>query len=147
MPIRRPINRDQPSFFCGGRCPTRRPLRRRRNNRPARPWATHTPTPDSMIGPPVASRERLAYYPAQPPIVAVVSVMKLRRSSEHRKNDPTVSGRAGPKATLGRQCPAPLVRNGRSRCARPSYGIAALASVGALLLSFPVGTLSADAAQ
>ena len=73
--------------------------------------------------------------------------MKLRRSSEHRKNDPTVSGRAGPKATLGGQRAAPLVRNGRSRCTRPSYGIAAWASVGALLLSFPAGTLSADAAQ
>jgi len=73
--------------------------------------------------------------------------MKLRRSSEHRKNDPTASGRTGPGAALGLHRAAPHAGNGRNRCTRPPYGIATLAAVGGLLLSSWAGILSADAAQ
>ena len=73
--------------------------------------------------------------------------MKLRRSNEHRRNDPTVSGRAGPGAALSLHRAASHIRNGRSRCIRPLYRIATLVSVGALFLSLPAGILSADAAQ
>jgi tetratricopeptide (TPR) repeat protein len=72
--------------------------------------------------------------------------MKLRRSNEHRRNDPTVPTRIGSGAALGLHHAAPHVTNGRSRCTRPLYGIAILASVWALLLS-PAGILSTDAAE
>src|SRR5436305_4090716 len=100
-----------------------------------------------MIGPQVASRERSAYYRAQPPITAVASVMKLRRSNEHRRNDPTIPGRAGTEAAFSWHRATLHLRNGRSRCSRPLHRTATLAAVGALLSSFSAGFLSADAAQ
>src|SRR5438876_103744 len=100
-----------------------------------------------MIRPQVASRKRLAYYRAQPLLAAVASVMKLWRSGEHRRSDPTVLARAGAEAALGQHRAAPRVRNRCPRCARPSYGIAELALVGALLLSSAAGIPSAGAAQ
>ena len=121
--------------------------RRRRDNRPVLRWAMHTPTRNSMIRPQVASRERLEYYRAQPPIAAVASVMKLRRSNEHRRNNPTVSARAGPGAALGQNRAAPRIRSGRRRCTRLPYGLAELALVGAVLLSSMAGIRSVGAAQ
>src|SRR5271169_4565446 len=147
MPTRRHINRDQGSFFCGGRWPTRGLCRRRRDSRPALRWAMHTPTPNSMIKPQVASRERLEYYRAQPLMAAVASVMKLPRSNEHRRNDPTVAARASSGAAFGQKRAAPRLRNSRRRCARLPYGLAELALVGALLLSSMAGIPSVGAAQ
>jgi tetratricopeptide (TPR) repeat protein len=73
--------------------------------------------------------------------------MKLWRSDEHRRTDPTVLARAGARAAFGKHRAAPRVRNGRRRCARPPYAIAELALVGALLLSSAAGIPSAGAAQ
>jgi tetratricopeptide (TPR) repeat protein len=73
--------------------------------------------------------------------------MKLRRSNEHWRNAPTVSGRAGPGAAFNPHPAAPHVGNRHTQCRRPLYGIRALAALGALLSSFSAEILSAEAAQ
>src|SRR5437868_11137498 len=73
--------------------------------------------------------------------------MKLWRSGEHRRSDPTVLARAGAGAALGQHRAAERVRNSCLRCAHPAYGIAELALVGTLLLSSAAGIPSAGAAQ
>ena len=73
--------------------------------------------------------------------------MKLWRSSEHRRSNPTILACAGVRAPLGQRRGAPGVRDGCLRCAHPLPGIAKLALVGALLLSFTAGIPSAGAAQ
>jgi tetratricopeptide (TPR) repeat protein len=73
--------------------------------------------------------------------------MKLRRSSEHLRSDPMVAARAGVGAALGQHRAVACVRNARRPCIRFPYGFAALAFVGALLLSFGEGILPVDAAQ
>jgi hypothetical protein len=61
--------------------------------------------------------------------------------------DPMVAARAGVGAALGQHRAVPCVRNARRPCIRFPYGFAALAFVGALLLSFGEGILPVDAAQ
>ena len=73
--------------------------------------------------------------------------MKLRRSSEHRRSDPTILARAGAGAGLGQHRAAARVRDSRRRCIHPHYEFTTLALIGALLLSFPSGIPTAGAAQ
>src|SRR3984893_9007508 len=73
--------------------------------------------------------------------------MKPWRSNEHRRSNPTILVCAGVRAPLGQRGGAPGVRDGCLRCAHPLPGIARLALVGALLLSFTAGISSAGAAQ
>jgi hypothetical protein len=73
--------------------------------------------------------------------------MKLRRSREHRRIDPTVPAHVRVEATSEQHRAAPRLRNGRPRLIRVSYGLAAPALVGALLLSFAEGIPSVGAAQ
>jgi tetratricopeptide (TPR) repeat protein len=73
--------------------------------------------------------------------------MKLRRSNEHPKGDPTVPARAGSGPGLSQHRAAPRIKSSRHRCTRPPYGRALLALVAALLLSSPAGIPSAGAAQ
>jgi tetratricopeptide (TPR) repeat protein len=80
-------------------------------------------------------------------MAAVASVMKLRRSNEHRRNDLTVAARAGCGAALGQNRASPRIRSSRRRCTRLPYGLAELALVGALLLSSMAGIRSVEAAQ
>jgi bacteriophage N4 adsorption protein A len=70
--------------------------------------------------------------------------MKLQRYNEFRR---TVIGWAGSGKILGRHHAAPRIRNSRRRCACPRCGIAAPAIIAALLLWFPAGIPSTDAAQ
>jgi bacteriophage N4 adsorption protein A len=73
--------------------------------------------------------------------------MKPWRSNEHRRSNPTILACAGVRAPLGQRGGAPGVRDGCLRCAHPLPGIAKLALVGALLLSFTAGIPSAGATQ
>src|SRR5271166_1118114 len=73
--------------------------------------------------------------------------MKLRRSNEHPRNNPTVAARARRGAALGQNRAAPRIRSSRRRCTRLPYGLAELALVGAVLLSSMTGIRSVGAAQ
>jgi tetratricopeptide (TPR) repeat protein len=73
--------------------------------------------------------------------------MKLRRYREHRRNDPAAPSHARAEATSEHHRAAPRLRNGCPRLIGFSYGLAAPALVGALLLSFAEGILSVCAAQ
>jgi tetratricopeptide (TPR) repeat protein len=101
---------------------------------------------NSMTKPQVASRGRLAYYRAQPFLVAVALVMKLQRYNEHRKSDPPIPEDAISRAPSDQHFAKSRIGDSRRKRTHRSYVLTALSLV-ALLFTLPAGARPASTAQ